>query len=327
MMDYETLQIEHVDAAYIKVRCERSAAMELSEYFTFMVPGARHMPSFKNKIWDGKIRLFNLKNNTIYAGLRQQIEEFAKERGYKIEYLSDFALTEFSAIEAKEFYTSLNLPEQIATRDYQLDTFAYCVRNGRVLIESPTASGKSLMIYMLTRFYNRKTLIAVPTTALVHQMYSDFEEYGFNSGKNVHKIFAGQDKDTNKQVVVSTWQSIYNMDKKWFDQFEHVIGDECLHPDSYINMAGGYKKKIVDVEVGDLVMTFNEISHKIESKPVIKVHHNISVREQMYEVKMTNGVSIKITGNHKVLLVTGKWKRVDELDIGDIINSIEHVRP
>ena len=226
-MDYETLQIEHVDAAYIKVRCERSAAMELSEYFTFMVPGARHMPSFKNKIWDGKIRLFNLKNNTIYAGLRQQIEEFAKEREYKIEYLSDFALREFSAIEAKEFYTSLNLPEQIATRDYQLDTFAYCVRNGRVLVESPTASGKSLMIYMLTKFYNKKTLIAVPTTALVHQMYSDFEEYGFDSGKSVHKIFAGQDKNTDKQVVVSTWQSIYELDKKWFDQFGLIIGDEA----------------------------------------------------------------------------------------------------
>lgn len=226
-MDYETLAIEHIDGAYIKVRCERSAAMELSEYFTFMVPGAQHMQSFKDKIWDGKIRLFNLRNNTIYAGLKQQIEEFAKERDYKIEYLSDFALKEFSTVEAQEFYTSLNFPEHILTRNYQLDTFAYCIRNGRALFESPTASGKSLMIYMLARYYGTKTLIAVPTTALVHQMYSDFEDYGFNSEKYVHKVFSGQDKQTSKPIVVSTWQSIYKLDKTWFDQFELVIGDEA----------------------------------------------------------------------------------------------------
>jgi intein/homing endonuclease len=43
----------------------------------------------------------------------------------------------------------------------------------------------------------------------------------------------------------------------------------------------------------------------------------------MYEVLLSNGSTIKITGNHKVLLTSGIWKRVDELEIGDVINSIE----
>ena len=31
--------------------------MELSEFFTFYVPGYKFVPSYRNKMWDGKIRL------------------------------------------------------------------------------------------------------------------------------------------------------------------------------------------------------------------------------------------------------------------------------
>ena len=38
---------------------EDSMSRELTEYFTFDVPGAKFMPMYKNRIWDGKIRLFS----------------------------------------------------------------------------------------------------------------------------------------------------------------------------------------------------------------------------------------------------------------------------
>ena len=112
-------------------------------------------------------------------------------------------------------------------RDYQLEAFVYAVRNRRALLLSPTASGKSFIIYLLTRYYNARTLIIVPTTSLVSQLASDFADYGFESDRYVHRIFSGQDKQTDKPIVISTWQSIYKLDKKYFEQFDVVIGDEA----------------------------------------------------------------------------------------------------
>jgi len=43
----------------------------------------------------------------------------------------------------------------------------------------------------------------------------------------MHKIYQGHSLNTSAPVTISTWQSIYGLDKKWFRQFDGVIGDEC----------------------------------------------------------------------------------------------------
>ena len=154
-------------------------------------------------------------------------------------------------------------------------------------------------------------------------MFTDFESYGYDSKTNCHIIYAGQDKNTDKFLSISTWQSIYKQPSEYFEQFDFVFGDECLHPDTLINMSDGTKKKIKDIIVGDLVATFNEVTQTIESKPVVQLYQNLSFNEQMYEIELANKSVVKITGNHKVLLISGVWKRVDELEIGDIINRVE----
>lgn len=221
----ETIFVSKFDETFNKITCEVSTAHELADYFTFFVPGYKFMPAYKNKFWDGKIRLFNKMNGLIYGGLNNYIDKFCKERGYLIEYSDDFNAIEFSLKEANEFVEKLNLP--IKPREYQIEAFTHAVRNRRALLLSPTASGKSLIIYLLARLYNLKTLVIVPTTSLVHQLYSDFKEYGFNSDKYVHKIYAGQDKQTDLPITITTWQSIYKMNKEWLKQFNVVIGDEA----------------------------------------------------------------------------------------------------
>ena len=220
------LSIEKVDEVYIKIHTDSGIAQELSDYFTFNVPGAKFMPSYRNRMWDGKIRLFNTLTRTLYSGLSKYVEVFAKERDYDIDYLSDFSADNLSLNEAKEWIEN-ELKPTLAPRDYQYSAFAHAVRNRRCMLLSPTASGKSFIIYLLTRWYGSKTLIIVPTTSLVHQLSSDFEDYGFQSDKYVHKIYSGQDKVTDKPVVITTWQSIYKQSKEWFNQFEVVIGDEA----------------------------------------------------------------------------------------------------
>ena len=223
----EVINIERLDETYNRVSCEPGIAYELNEHFTFEVPGAKFMPAVRNKVWDGKIRLYNVMTGLLYAGLNKYVEEFAKKRGYHVEYLTDFSADELSVKEANEFIGTLGIPEKYKPRDYQVDAFTYAVRNRRVLMLSPTASGKSFIIYLITRYYDARTLIIVPTTSLVSQLTTDFVDYGFVSDKFVHRIFAGQDKHTNKPITISTWQSIYKMPKEYFEQFDVVIGDEA----------------------------------------------------------------------------------------------------
>lgn len=216
--------------AFIKVECDRNIAQELSDYFCFFVPGYQFVPAYKNRLWDGKIRLMDLRTYTIYHGLVPYIEKFCKEREYTIEIDSDINGTEnFSAIEAAEFVKTLNLPHEI--RDYQLKSFIHAIRNRRILLLSPTASGKSLIIYCIIRYLqeadNKRGLLIVPTTSLVEQMYSDFESYGYDSEEYCHRQYAGKDKHSKKFLTITTWQSIYKNDPEYFEQFDFVLGDEA----------------------------------------------------------------------------------------------------
>ncbi len=221
------LLIEKIDDVNVKVHCENDIAQELNEYFTFNVPNAKFSPAFKNKVWDGKIRLFSKATHYIYGGLTPYLEKFAKDREYEIVFGEGFGDTNLSLSEAEEFVSKLNLP--FKPYDYQMDTFVHAARKKRALLLSPTASGKSMMIYLLSRFYKtypEKILIVVPTTSLVHQMTSDFISYGCPE-KYIHKIFSGQEKLTDAPFVITTWQSIYKLPKSWYSQFHCVIGDEA----------------------------------------------------------------------------------------------------
>ncbi len=224
------LILHHKDEAFIRFECDRNIAQELSDYFTFHVPGYQFVPAYKNRLWDGKIRLADLRTFLIYRGLIPYIEKFCEEREYKLALDPIISVTEnFSAIEAEQFAKSLNLPHEV--RDYQLKSFIQAVRNKRLLLLSPTASGKSLILYLIIRYLQmadyKRGLLIVPTTSLVEQMYSDFASYGYDSDQYCHRQYAGKDKHTNKFLTITTWQSIYKNEKDYFEQFDFVLGDEA----------------------------------------------------------------------------------------------------
>lgn len=223
----DKLSIYNVDEVYVSVDCPEGVSYELREYFTFQVPGYQFTPQYRNKLWDGKIRLWDTRTRRIYRGLVPYIIKFCEEREYEWEYDNEVYDEEFSLSEAEQFIEKLNLPENYKPRDYQIDAFTHAVRTRRSLLLSPTASGKSFIIYLLVRYYASRTLIIVPTISLVSQLATDFADYGFESDRFVHRIYGGEDKQTNKPITISTWQSIYKLPKKYFEQFDVIIGDEA----------------------------------------------------------------------------------------------------
>jgi len=229
------ITISKVNEVHAKIECEKHVAKELSEFFTFFVPGYQFVPAYRNRIWDGKIRLFDLRNNTIYIGLLNYIEEFCKERNYSYEIQNNLDFEdEFSLYHAKKFTEELKIHsrgDSIEVREHQLDAFIHAMQKRRALLVSPTASGKSLIIYLifqqLHKYQNLKGLVIVPTTSLVEQLYSDFGDYNDSEMTNVHRIYQGKEKESDKDLIISTWQSLYKMPKEYFHQFDYIIGDEA----------------------------------------------------------------------------------------------------
>lgn len=228
----EVIEIVKLDDVYIYVNASYSVCYELSEHFSFYVPNYRFHPKFKNKMWDGKIRLFNRQKKTLYFGLWSELVEFCDQRDYQVKMDPDiFDPQDVSRDDIISFLKLLKFPFE--PRENQIDAIHHCIKENRCLLLSPTSSGKSMMIYSLIRWYDVKTLLIVPTQNLVLQMKSDFANYSekdksFDAENKCHIIMEGREKNNpNAQVYISTWQSIVNQPKSYFDQFDLIIGDEA----------------------------------------------------------------------------------------------------
>ena len=72
------------------------------------------------------------------------------------------------------------------------------------------------MIYSIVRYFaehKKSILVVVPTTSLVEQMYKDFADYGWDVESYCHKVYAGREREAKAPVVITTWQSIYKLEK------------------------------------------------------------------------------------------------------------------
>ena len=226
--------IQKKNEIYLKVETEPHIHQELFDYFTFEVPGAKFMPQYRSKYWDGKIRLYSNHTGEIYIGLLDKLVSWAKRYEYTIEFKDNkfyglpFEENEMVSLSGVSDY--MNKISKHKPRDYQIDAVYDALRYNRKLLISPTASGKSLMIYTIVRYFvdnNKNILLIVPTTSLVEQMVKDFADYGWDSEEYCHKIYSGKEKNTDKPVVVTTWQSIYNLQRSFYENFDVVIGDEA----------------------------------------------------------------------------------------------------
>ena len=308
------LLIRKKNEVYLKVEAEPHLHKEAAEYFSFEVESAKYMQR-KNRYrgWDGKVHLYSPATGEIYCGLVSYFTEWAKERGYEYEFKQHETFghpVEENDLITPEgvvgFVKGLRLPVKV--RDYQYQAIYECLKYNRRLLLSPTASGKSLMVYSLVRYHvnlNRKILIVVPTTSLVEQMYKDFEEYGWMASKYCHKIYSGQEKDTKADCIITTWQSVYKQPRKWFERFDVVIGDEAhqfkakslttiMHKLHGCKYRIGFTGTLDGANVNQLVLegVFGRCSQVIKTHNLMKQGHvsNLSVKvlvlkhqEQIFE--------------------------------------------
>jgi len=226
--------IHKLNEVHLKIEAEPHVDYELRDHFTFEVPNAKFMPQYRGRNWNGEIHLYDLRSKRLYVGLLDRLVSFCANREYKFKfednkyYGSPFEINEHISREGvKDYLASIT---NLKVRDYQLEGVYDALRRNRRLLISPTASGKSLMIYAIVRYFvskNQKILLVVPTTSLVEQMYKDFEDYGWNPDSYCHRIYSGKEKSNEHPVTITTWQSIYKLDREFFVDYDVVIGDEA----------------------------------------------------------------------------------------------------
>ena len=233
-MNTTDLVISKSNEVFLKINTEPHIDYELRDHFKFEVEGAKFMPQYRNKYWNGEIHLYDIRSKQIYVGLLDKIVQFCKNYGYSYKFEDNkYYGTPYEENEQISYEGVKDYMQSICShqpRKYQVEGVYGALKHNRKLLISPTASGKSLMIYSLVRYYvdkGQKILLIVPTTSLVEQMYKDFEDYGWNVESYCHRIYSGREKSNDAPVTITTWQSVYKLDRSFFEEYNVVIGDEA----------------------------------------------------------------------------------------------------
>lgn len=299
------INIEKINDVHIRVYTDSGVAQEISEFFTFEMPGARFTPQYRAKLWDGKIRMFDLHRKTLYVGLLKYLLDFAERNDYEVKYLNEVDTHEdIDLTQLKEFLSWLNLQgrgKPIEIYDYQIEAIHHALENKRCLLLSPTSSGKSLIIYSTIRWHlehSRKCIVVVPTTSLVEQLYSDFEDYSSENkwkvNRHCQKLYSGFSKEFQANVLITTWQSIVKQPATWFKQFDVIIGDEA-HTFKAKSLTSIMEKlSSCSYRMGTTGTIDNKKVHKLVLEGVFgAVHKVISTKQLMDSGRVAK---LKITG-------------------------------
>lgn len=295
------ITVKKKNETYLYVDTEASIMLELSDFFTFTVPGYQFTPQYRAKLWDGKIRLYNIYTKELYVGLLPYIQEFAKTNNYIVKVDIHETIDDITSFDS--FINTLNFHSNgkpIQMRDYQKDAVQHALQNKRSLLLSPTASGKSLIIYTLMRWHlqqDRKQLIIVPTTSLVEQLYGDFADYATNSDWKVSehctRIYSGKEKVTDIPVVISTWQSIYKMPKSYFENFDVIFGDEAHLFKSKSLTSILHKCVNSSYRTGTTGTLDGTQTHRLVLEGLFGVTHKVTTTKQLMDTQQLANLKIK----------------------------------
>lgn len=230
------VRIYKKDELYIGIEAEPFLFYELRDVFAFRPDGYKFSPKFKHGIWDGYIRLLDIRDQKLPIGLIGDFIRYLTNNGYTYEIDKTYGnlVTKF---DITEFLSNQEKWSRIKLYDYQEQTVKTIFGINKGLVLSPTGSGKSLIIFAVLRYLLEHTsmsiLLTVPTTQLVEQMFSDFKSYEVESdeikvSENCHRLYGGKDRYIKQnRILISTWQSIYKNDRPFFLNFSGYICDEA----------------------------------------------------------------------------------------------------
>ena len=178
------IYVKKIDETTMLVDGDRGALQEMSDYFSFMADGYRYAKAFRNHMWDGRIRLVNLRNNTTLVGLYAHIIKFCADRNYAFidqteQHLKPHAddISDFD-----QWVQSLNLPFE--PREYQLRAAKYAIQANRGLLLSPTGCHSKGTKVIMASGLRKNVEDIVVGDSLMHPSFNEF--------RKVTKLYRGR---------------------------------------------------------------------------------------------------------------------------------------
>lgn len=262
------------------------------------------------------------------TGLALDVIDFVKNKfpDCEIDYSSVEHMIYPFKVNRKNLHSLPNIAD-FEQRDYQDEAVRLALANGRGVFEMATASGKSLIITKLIHniwlsIGKKKVLILVPTVGLVVQFYKDILEYGI-AEKDISMFSSSNSQiDTNANIIISNRQWLEKHSKKLPKDIEVTIIDECIKKGQQVKTIDG-NKNIEDIEVGDLVLSYNIDTKVQEYKSVLKTFINL-YKSQSYnhflQIELDDGRILEVTPNHKIYTINRGYVRADNLTEDDDIS-------
>jgi len=224
--------LEKLNESYIRVIVDDEDILQdlwirYSEYQS----GYQFSPKYKNRRWDGKIRKFSRETGVTQIGFTKDIISYFESN--KMEY-EMIGFEEEQVLDEKLFkertdYFMRN--SGISIRDYQEEAIRVSLEKRIGILLSCTGSGKSLMLYNIIRHLRaddvKRIVLIVPNITLITQMRDDFKDYGYDDMENEVTLLGGGYKPNDNPVLISTWESLQNLDKDFFLDIEAVFVDEA----------------------------------------------------------------------------------------------------
>lgn len=224
--------IHKVNETFVKIETSESILTHIFKTFRFTNKKLRYHPKVRAKLWDGYINLFDRRTNQMYIGLIGELVEFCNEYEYSYEF--SFKKENNYDVSILNETKSL-LEDEFKLFEHQEKAIDFAINSNRGIIISATGSGKSAIIYLLAMYYllknSKKVLIIVPRTQLVEQLSESFLNYHKGDKEKFSStfelIYSGSRRNPDASIVFSTWQSIYNNSKEYFEEFDVVLFDEA----------------------------------------------------------------------------------------------------
>jgi len=203
----------------------KDQARKIQDEFSVMETGAENNITVRSGQWDGKHRFYTLKSGKegflfeIPIGFKGRVEDFT---GQKFPNEVDYT-------PVLKFLKGFKKTLPFEPYRHQLKMLLGLLSSSTHLGVAATGSGKSLVIYGIVKYYrnlDKKILILVPTVSLVTQLFDDFKDYNATDEFMSQIQLMGGDftnKEIQKPVVISTWQSAYKAD---LSNFQVVVNDE-----------------------------------------------------------------------------------------------------
>ena len=237
------VHLEYINEVYIRVNTSTSILLELASIFEYKIENAAYNPLVKRRLWNGMVTLVNRQTGMCLSGLTQRIKKYCDNSGYTITFDNELYYDNISKIEFDNHIKSLNIPEKYVIRDYQYDAALKSIKSRRRLLLSPVNSGKTLISYLITSWYEKqglKTLYIVPTIGLINQFVEDMRSFGYKGTISTSTNGLDKSNDIQSMYTICTWQALNSgkskfknksnptkMPSEWYSQFGVVVGDEA----------------------------------------------------------------------------------------------------